>query len=363
MSAPREPLLDALRALALIGVVVVNLYGYPAAPQRFAVLDADPAATSLDRLLDGLVGALLMAKAYPVLTFLFGYSLVLADRRGADSRKRLTRLAGLGAAHGALLYFGDILLPYAVAGWWACRLLRRRLSSLRRHLLVWLGAGLVITALLLPWFGAWRGEAASAGLPSFTGAEGWQAWAALNATTWLTTVFSTLLMLPQLMALMLLGVFAARLRVLTHRRWQPALRRWARPALAATLLANVAMALCLVLPTAQALGLNHWAGALTWPIGPAMGLAALAYAASRWHGQHGPALLGLAALGRRTLSLYLAHSIVAVLVLSGAGLALHLNRVGLLLLAVGLWIAAWAWAQWAERRRWRGPAEAWIARP
>jgi uncharacterized protein len=363
MSAPREPLIDALRALALIGVVIVNLYGYPDAPQRFAVLNADPAATALDRLLDGLVGALLIAKAYPVLTFLFGYSLVLAGRRGADSRTRLKRLAGLGALHGVLLYFGDILLPYAVAGWWASRLLRRRLSSLRRHALGWLYAGLAITALLLPWFGAWDVGPASAELPTFAGAQNWRAWAALNASTWLTTVLSTLLMLPQLMALMLLGVFAGRLRLLTHRRWHATLQRLAPPVLAMAVLANAAMALCLVLPEAQQRGWHHWAGALTWPIGPAMGLAAVAWAASRRREQHSTALLGLAALGRRTLSVYLAHSIVAVLVLSGAGLALQLGRVGLLLLAAGLWLAAWVWAQWAERRGWRGPAEAWMARP
>lgn len=362
--ATRDPLIDALRALALFGVVVVNVYGYPTAPLRFAVLDADPAASTFDRLLDGLVGALLIAKAYPVLTFLFGYSLVLADRRGAHSRTRLKRLAGLGAVHGALLYFGDILLPYAVAGWWATLQLRGRLTSLKRQLIAWWGVALILSVGLTMLAAVFPADpSALAAEPSFADTEDWRAWSALNVTTWLITVSSSLLLLPQLMALVLLGVFAARLRLLTHRRWQVPLHRWAGRALVVALAANAAMALCLVLPSAQASGVNLWVASLTWPIGPALGLAAMGWVTSHWRGQRSAELLGLAALGRRTLSVYLVSSLAAVLLLSGPGKALPLDRLGLLALAGGLWIAAWGWAQWAERRGWRGPAEAWIARP
>jgi uncharacterized protein len=361
MSTAREPLIDALRALALVGVLVVNLYAYPTAPEHSAVLQADPAATTFDRVLDGMVGALLLAKAYPVLTFLFGYSLVLANRRGANSRKRLKRLAGLGALHGALLYFGDILLPYAAAGWWATGRLPRRLSQLKRELLVWILLSVVATTLLLLLASIAPIEP-SITPQNFARADGWIAWASLNGETWLIALFSSLLFLPQLMVLMLLGVLAGRLRLLTHPRWRLRMQRISAQVLPWAVAANIAMALCLVLPSAQQMGLNQWVGVLTWPVGPIMGLAALAYVASRAHSQRGAVVLSLAALGRRTLTLYLAHSVVAVLLLSGAGLAWPLHRVGLLILALGLWIMAWCWAQWAERRGWRGPAEAWMAR-
>jgi uncharacterized protein len=362
MKAAREPVIDALRALALVGVLVVNLYGYPVAPERFAVLQADPTATTADRVLDGLVGALLLAKAYPVLTFLFGYSLVLGERRGAHSRKRLKRLAALGALHGALLYFGDILLPYAIAGWWATRRLRQRWSSLKRELIAWGLVSVVLTLGLALMSGAAAGEADSPAPTTFASVNGASAWALLNLQTWLVALFSTVLMLPQLMVLMLLGVAAGRLRLLTHPRWRAQLLRTARAVLPWAVAANVAWALCLVLPATQYMGWYHWLSSLTWPLGPIMGLAAMAYAAARWQGLRTTALLGLAALGRRTLTLYLAHSLVAVLLLSGAALALPLGRIGLLLLALGLWIMGWWWAQWAERRGSRGPAEAWMAR-
>ncbi len=363
-TSARDPLIDALRALALVGVLVVNLYAYPTSPARLAVLNADLTATTMDRLLDGLVGALLLAKAYPVLTFLFGYSLVLASKRGANSPKRLKRLAVLGALHGALLYFGDILLPYAAAGWWATHLMRRRLSSLKRHVVGWGCAAIVVMLVSMPWLGPWGGDAGVVSLETFAQAKGWRAWAGLNVTAWLVAVAAQVLfLLPQLMVLMLLGVVAGRLRLLTHPRWRAGLRRMASHVLPWAVAANIAMVLCLVLPAAQQAGLNHWASALTWPLGPTMGLAAVAYIASRSHGQRGAVVLSLAALGRRTLTLYLAHSVVAVLLLSGAGLAWPLHRVGLLILALGLWIMAWCWAQWAERRGRRGPAEAWMARP
>lgn len=361
MSTAREPLIDALRALALIGVVVVNLYGYPTAPERSAVLQADLAASTWDRVLDGMVGALLLAKAYPVLTFLFGYSLVLARRRGANSGKRLKRLAVLGALHGALLYFGDVLLPYAAAGWWATRRLRQRLSKLKGELIAWAVLSAVITVLLMLLIGFAPDEPAITP-HTFANANGWPVWASLNAKTWLIALFMSVLFMPQLMVLMLLGVVAGRLRLLTHPRWRARVQRVSARVLPWAVAANIAMALCLVLPAAQQMGLNRWAGALTWPTGPIMGLAAVAYIASRSYGQHGAVVLRLAALGRRTLTLYLAHSVAAVLLLSGAGLAWPLQRVGLLILALGLWIMAWWWAQWAERRGWRGPAEAWMAR-
>lgn len=374
----RDPLIDALRALALVGVLVVNLYSYPISPMRMAVLDVDAAAGGFDRLLDGLVGGLLLAKAYPVLTFLFGYSLVLADQRdraahrAGSTHKRLKRLVLLGVLHGALLYFGDILLPYAVAGWFCARLLRRRLRRVVRHAQVWGIAAVFLTIAMLPWPGSWWAAATAAQAtmpidpllaPSFAQASSWASFWGLNLLAWTSAVFAQLVMtLPQLVVLMLAGVIAARLRLLTHARWRTWLAQAARRWLPWALAANAALALALVLPALQAHGLNAWAGALTWPVGPALGLAALAWMAAHRDTLPQRAMHGLAALGRRTLTLYLTHSLLAVLLLSGAGLGLPLGRVGLLALALLLWALAFVWAQFAEQRGWRGPAERWMAR-
>jgi len=64
------------------------------------------------------------ARAYPVFAVMFGYGMVQISRRqqaaGADGRRILIRrnawLIAFGAAHAALLYFGDFLAAYGIVG-------------------------------------------------------------------------------------------------------------------------------------------------------------------------------------------------------------------------------------------------------
>jgi uncharacterized protein len=73
-----------------------------------------------------LVGTFVSTKFLSIFAFLFGLGFALqwrslrrrlpADDAGAAYRRRLWFLLGLGLAHGALLYFGDILAVYALVG-------------------------------------------------------------------------------------------------------------------------------------------------------------------------------------------------------------------------------------------------------
>lgn len=122
-TAGRITEVDALRGLALLGILVVNIAffasGYP------SHLVADPRHDSwVDQSLAWLVEALFTMKAYLLFSFLFGYSFILqtssARRRAVEFRPRfLRRLAGLfviGALHTVFLFYGDILTTYAVLG-------------------------------------------------------------------------------------------------------------------------------------------------------------------------------------------------------------------------------------------------------
>jgi len=115
----RIELVDIIRGFAVIGIFLVNVpemlgtgYGFVS---EYAGSDA------LIRLLYDMF---VQTKFYTIFAFLFGLSFYLfmqsAERRGLGARKlmarRLLLLAVVGLAHGVLLWYGDILLPYALLG-------------------------------------------------------------------------------------------------------------------------------------------------------------------------------------------------------------------------------------------------------
>ena len=65
-------------------------------------------------------------------------------------------------------------------------------------------------------------------------------------------------------------------------------------------------------------------------------------------------------MGQRTLTLYIGHSVICLVLLSGAGLALTPTTVQTVVFCLGLWLAAVVAAQLSGATRW--PLEAWIAR-
>lgn len=355
----RDPLVDALRALAMVGVIAVNALSYPVAPWGAPLGEPEPAGwVALG--LQGLVALLLHGKAYPLLAFLFGAGLVMAGRRAspAAQRGRLWRLLALGVVHGALLYCGDILTMYALCGFLVLGSVHARPGVLRRRLRV----ALVLAAAALV-AGVWLALASAPGgyadaAEGFGQAAGWGALWRLNleAYAWLQGA-ALLLFLPLLRAAMLAGVLAARLRLLTHRRWRPLWRRWLRWTLLPGLLLNAVYAVGIVDAVARRDdSVTLWLAVLPC-VGWLLTVAAVALAVlarGRW-----AALL--APLGRRTLSLYLLHSLLCVALLSGAGAGWALPTPAGVVWTLVLWLGGLVVARGFERRGWRGPAEAWLA--
>ncbi|WP_309081802.1 DUF418 domain-containing protein [Zhihengliuella sp.] len=119
--------LDALRAFALLGIFLVNVQTFADPASLLGTPSPTDAAGTAAH---ALVAGLLMGKFYILFSFLFGYSFALlwqatARRAAAAGRPddfaavALRRFAGLfvlGLAHGLLLFTGDILLTYALAG-------------------------------------------------------------------------------------------------------------------------------------------------------------------------------------------------------------------------------------------------------
>jgi uncharacterized protein len=138
-AASRIDLLDVLRGVAIFGILIANMMvvsGY------FFLAEAERAllpTAAADGVVAFLVRLLLEGKFYSIFSLLFGYGfavqLASTTARGAEFaplfRRRLRGLLLIGLAHAVFLWYGDILLLYALLGF----LLLRFRSSTDRTLL------------------------------------------------------------------------------------------------------------------------------------------------------------------------------------------------------------------------------------
>lgn len=119
----RIELLDVLRGAALFGILAANMRAL-GAPW---VLYSKPHLlfpAFADRFVQGLIDVFISAKFITLFSFLFGLGFAVqmsrAEARGARVRsfypRRLLVLLAFGIVHGALLFWGDILVAYALIG-------------------------------------------------------------------------------------------------------------------------------------------------------------------------------------------------------------------------------------------------------
>ena len=181
-------------------------------------------------------------------------------------------------------------------------------------------------------------------------ASGLWPWWRANAASYGAALIGLALTLPSTYGLALLGLAAGRLRLLTHRRWAGLLRRWARWALPLLML-NLSVAW----PVARAEGIEGLV--LSWILAL---LSLPSWVAWLLCLRKLPVTLALA--GRNTLSIYLAGSLLIVLLLSGAGLHWAGGSAAIMGLASLVWLLLLGCSAWAAARGWRLPAEAWMAR-
>jgi uncharacterized protein len=345
----------------LIGVLVVNALGYHDTPSSRLLGEVVPADSATARVVVGSVAALVQGKAYPVLSFLFGMGLAYAARSlereaaAQRARRRALRLLVLGLAHGLLLYFGDILTLYALVALSLANHVREPWHAMRRRIarsacwaaLAWL-AGVAAVAL----------QGRSVDEATLGNVQGFAAFVELNASLYAASQLSALLFAwPLVRLLMLLGIAAARLRLLTHARWTALLGRTARRAFGPVLSLNVAYGVLYAASADDTLGFTLEAASALWSV-PLAALYVVVAARAWQRGRRGWAL-SLVPLGQRTLTLYVAASLINVLLFSGAGLGLRPSSVQWVGCSLMLWLSAWAWAGCAPRR---GPLENWMAR-
>ena len=374
----RIGVLDALRALALLGIFMVNLETFNR-----------PWDTLANGMREGLAGAdvavawciqvLVTGKAWLLFSLLFGIGFALVQQRGVSGavwKRRTWGLLVIGLLHGVLLWPGDILRTYALAAFLLLAL--RGLPPPRQRdlgLMLYLGIWAMFAALM-----ALAGDielpaddaAAIAGRVYAEG--GWAAVTVQRVRDLSTMLGSDLMSVPAALGMFLIGGWllrSGRIRDAdAHLRWH---RLTAGVALPVGLLASVAIVSTVGLNVTQAGGFGRWMLALALlqvaALPTALGmlsLVVLAWRRPRWRG----ALDRLAPAGRMALTHYLMQSLVASTLFYGYGLgqfgqwgpamllALAVVVFALQVLASHWWLARfrfgpveWLWRWWTYGHR------------
>ncbi|QEU93604.1 DUF418 domain-containing protein [Streptomyces kanamyceticus] len=330
-------------------------------------------------------------RVYPLFAFLFGYGMTQlflrrtakgASERGtvAVLRRRSLCLIVIGLAHSTLLMAGDIVGYYGLLslalGW----LFLRRSD---RALKWWIGIGAalllfgalqpVVSALLNGELGSLGDAHAEPGSDAY--AAGDPSWPDSAATRVESGLYVTFLAAPLSLVgggftIFLLGFWAARRRILEEPgRHLPLLRRTAVIGIAIGWLGALPAALAhigaLDVPDA-AQSESGVLGLLRDLTGNAAGLGYVAAIAlfTHWWTRRRPrrgarTITALSAVGKRSLSCYLTHSLLFAPLLAawGLGLGAHLTSATMALVAVGVWLVTVAGAYAMERAGRRGPVE------
>jgi uncharacterized protein len=358
---------DLARGVMLLLIALANapayLFDHPAGSRGYP----DP----VSQLVTLLQMLLVDTRAYPLFALLFGYGVVqLARRRGdPDAARRLVRRRGwwmalIGVLHGILLFSGDIVAAYGLLAVLVAGLL---ISGRDRTLLCVGSAGLIVISLISLSVGM--------GVPSPPGAG------ALPSSMTVSSVplammfrlgeFPAVLVSSMLVAFgaVALGAWAARRRILD----EPAAHR---AMLTKAAVGGLAVAVLGGLPLAL-MAAGYWtdpgttatsvANALHIVTGYAGGIgyaALFALVAARMAERRGAITRALVACGQRSLTCYLAQSVVFVGLLSaaGAGLGGQLTAAWTALLALGTWLVILLGAELMRRYNIRGPAEVLLRR-
>ncbi len=377
----REPNADVLRVLAVLGVFVVNGLGYLSAPGYPIPMGAPaPADSSFSLVVYGMLFFLFQGKAWPLLCVLFGYSLQSISNqlsvRGvsprAALRSRYCKLLLLGMAHGLLIYFGDVLTAYAIAGLivarWATSvgLKRCKLSKLLKIWKWWLAFSVLaiiasgLAALDMPPEGA---------MPAYSAVSSWPEFFKLTASHYIyTAIASVTLFLPLYVWLSICGMLLYRLRLLSNRAF--ARQFWQRYLGLFQLFCSSGLCTFWAVYAVERFnahgGLNQLSAIAMLSVPSGIWWLACCLALYMRHagkGQH-RAALWLAPAGRYTLAMYLGLSICLMLGVSpvfGGWLSpLFKNSAAGFLTLLATWLFAVLLARSAARNNVKDPLSRWL---
>ncbi len=152
----RIPIIDIWRGFAIFGILLVNLEMFNHAVQDFS-LGLEASGGALNQAARWFIAFFGEAKFYSIFAFLFGLGLAMQQQRAVERGqpfaplflRRMFILLGIGLVHAYLIWFGDILIMYAVMGLLLFLLFRNRQpKTLRRWFFIMLLVPLLINGAL-----------------------------------------------------------------------------------------------------------------------------------------------------------------------------------------------------------------------
>lgn len=362
---------DLARGVMLAFIALANsalyLYG-----REYGIRQHLVGGGAIDHVVSALLVVFVDGRAYPLFAALFAYGMVQILRRQGDAglsrpqaRKLLRRrswwLVAFGFAHALLLFSGDILGTYGLLGLLLAGLLQARDRVLLLVAALWLVPTGVLVGVIY-------------GVPSPDPSKRTFLWSmaiedplaalVLRPVEWLMTPFA----MVGVLSAALVGVWAARRRVLedpaSHRRllWPVAVI-----GIGGAVAGGVPTVLVMAgvwQPTIPVLVVISGLHAVTGVAGGLGYAALLGLAAIRVGQRPGSLVRALAACGQRSLTFYLAQSVVFVALLAAyaGGLGGRLGPAGVAAVALLTWAGTVVAAALLARRGWRGPAEVLLRR-
>lgn len=387
-SSNREPWVDALRALALLGVFVVNAMGYPFAPNFPIQVGApSPIDSPIALVLNSVLIVFALGKAWPLLCLLFGYSLCMMALKlrtqnlkvNSIIRKRYFKLLLVGIIHGLLVYFGDILTMYAICGLLVTGLVLKRPVKVLK---VWKWLGIINIVMLLPILISFVALLLSA--QSFESATNISdeinlnagiffkeshilAFLAVNVEAYLNQLTATLYIVLLVFWLMLSGILICRFRLFSDRIYAQNFwkKHLGKTQLFLAILLNLSLGILSFKTYSDSeLHVNKILVVSMMVLPAGIWLIATLIAAGMRHRHRLSRLpdwmLWLAPAGRHTLAMYLALSF-SLMLSSGAFLNIQGSTVIRLAVVLSAWMCAVYVAKLASKRGLKDPIAGWIS--
>ncbi len=397
-SADRHLSLDAMRGFAVMGILLLNIIGFSMPGAAYV----NPAAWGGTDPVNAGVWAvnfvLFDGKMRGLFSVLFGASMLLVMQRAEASGQNprsvhLNRMAWLfviGAAHYTILWWGDILVPYAICGTLALFFVNKDVRQLLRWAIILFVLYFLVAGMMVGggWWQSIQGVAPGADAETIDGTRkmlasfgqpgsqeiaddlalyksGWPAIFADNLSTFPSSLFNTLLLFTlDTLGMMLMGMAMLKSGFILG-MWAPQIyAKVAMRAFAIGLGPMIALAAWVIATGFDTMTTFGAFFAFSFPFRVALTIgwaAALLWILVR---HRDSALIGrVAAAGRAAFSNYLGTSLVMTFIFYGWGLGLYgqIDRITAMLFVVGAWVIMLLWSRpWLERFRF-GPAE-WLWR-
>jgi uncharacterized protein len=231
MTSQRDHTIDALRGIALFGILAVNIQSTIWSLGGPTLGQFDEASTFLDRAAVLFISFFLEYKFYPIFCFCFGYGFAVQARKWATNgnnpktlfARRLSFMLIFGIFHGVFLWFGEILTRYAITGFILRHYIgqgpRALIKAIKFWAIVMVIATIILAALisvgtssaedLISMNATAMNEVAAAKIIYTTGT--YLEVTRQRATDFTAITTSFIFLIPQVMVLFLLGALTAQM--------------------------------------------------------------------------------------------------------------------------------------------------------